>query len=779
MVTRKPVGDGAAQYNTAPSVGQPSTLFPVASQNQQESIGLEYDWDTCDDQVPNANKPAIPLMTESQTSRFQGHAGWSGVAPPESQFVQSSETGADFGVGNLSLDQQSTGRRSGELTTETNPFLKKRSSPIISADTESSAAIWGEGSSVPHANVAPPPETPPQLPLIQLDSEDPWSELGDPASASEHARPVQGLEVAGVDGWNKGKGPGNTPPRLEMPSPHPFTTPEVETPSTKAKRERNEVYQIKHIRWFDASSRQNPRNSPILIQNANGPCPLLALVNALVLTTPSELVTPLIETLRTREQVSLGLLLDAVFDELMSDRRSGNSPDLPDVGDLYAFLVTLHTGMNVNPRFVPAESMLQSNDEELPGSFEDTREMKLYSTFAIPLIHGWLPHRHEMAYQAFQRTAQSYEDAQNVQFREDELEQKLKSGELTSESQSLLNDVTTIKQFFTYWPTQLTAHGLDVINKYMKPGQIAILFRNDHFSMLYREPRSSRLMTLVTDAGYATHDEIVWESLVDINGSSAEWYSGDFRSVSHDNPVQESCEDDEEWQPVEGKHARKRRAKMLSNLQANEVSQVAALKAKEAGDGAGLPEESNRTRSTSEQEDHDLALALQLQEEEEERQRNEVAARRAREDDLSQQYISQQSSNANLRGGIRIPPRRNGLPQANSTPRPATERRSSDETAPPSYEQAASGRPFHPPRNHPSSEHAPLRSTPSQSSAYSQNSSLGHAVAGQSSRGRMSARQSLSNQMPPVQTLPQRRLGRIETGMNSPHSDREDKCIVM
>jgi hypothetical protein len=61
----------------------------------------------------------------------------------------------------------------------------------------------------------------------------------------------------------------------------------VETPQTKTKRQRSETYQIKQINWHDASSTINPRRSPILIQNANGPCPLLALVNALIISTPA------------------------------------------------------------------------------------------------------------------------------------------------------------------------------------------------------------------------------------------------------------------------------------------------------------------------------------------------------------------------------------------------------------------------------------------------------------------------------------------------------------
>ena len=41
------------------------------------------------------------------------------------------------------------------------------------------------------------------------------------------------------------------------------------------------VYKIKYIRWPPGST--SPRSVPILLQDLNGPCPLIALVNILLL----------------------------------------------------------------------------------------------------------------------------------------------------------------------------------------------------------------------------------------------------------------------------------------------------------------------------------------------------------------------------------------------------------------------------------------------------------------------------------------------------------------
>jgi hypothetical protein len=348
--------------------------------------------------------------------------------------------------------------------------------------------------------------------------------------------------------------------------------------------------------------------------------------------------TVLIDTLRSRERVSLELLLNAVFDELMSGRRGDGTQELPDVTDLYAFLVTLHTGMNVNPRFFPSAPTNLAHDpqrstpeleEAIPGTFEETREMKLYGTFSIPLIHGWLPPKSSPAYAALARSAPTYEDAQNLMFREEELEEKLQSEGLGFEDQATLEDISTIKAFFLSSATQLTEFGLETIQKSLAPGSVAILFRNDHFSTLYKHPESGQVLHLVTDMGYAGHEEVVWESLADVTGENCEFFSGDFRPVGG-APHAALPTDNSEWTTVQGRRATRDRAppRQSPGVQAQKVD--------------ATPSQPPQSPNT-EQEDHDLALALQLQEEEEERHRVETERRR-RESEMSERFIERSSS---------------------------------------------------------------------------------------------------------------------------------------
>lgn len=118
--------------------------------------------------------------------------------------------------------------------------------------------------------------------------------------------------------------------------------------ATRQKEQRAETYSIRRINWTDRTGQL--LQSPILVQNQNGPCPLLALINALVLRADPKKQPPIIRALRTREQISLGLLIEALFEELTTCL--GPDEEFPDIEALTQFLTMLHTGMNVNPCLV-------------------------------------------------------------------------------------------------------------------------------------------------------------------------------------------------------------------------------------------------------------------------------------------------------------------------------------------------------------------------------------------------------------------------------------------
>ncbi len=651
-----------------------------------------------------------------------------------------------------------------------------------------------------------------RLPPVPLNNENRGPDL--PPRISNEVADAPPLRPQRPEGIDSSPQPEKLPPnQTNSDSGRPQLS-EAEKQQNKVKKQRSETYQIRLVNWYDALCSTKPRRSPIMVQNANGPCPLLALVNALVLSTPADVETALVETLRVREQVSLGLLLDAVIDELMSGRRGDAAQDLPDVSDLYAFLITLHTGMNVNPRFVPletemphlmdapvSESQVTLQESVRPGGFEDTREMGLYSTFAIPLIHGWLSPRNHAAFAALQRSAKTYEDAQNLMFMEEELEDKLQRQGLNPQEQLLLEDVGSVKYFLSSSATQLTGYGLDIMTDALLPGSIAILFRNDHFSTLYRHPHSGKLFTLVTDMGYAGHDEVVWESLVDISGEGCEFFAGDFRSVGHNTgkqPVQSnamSSSDNSGWTTVSRSNNSNRSRQSLPSNGAkmqdlvDPSATLPKLSSLSLGEANEMP-----TSPNTEQEDHDLALALQLQEEEEDRERRETAARR-REDELSQAYLEAQGPSAR-RGPVRASEVRPIVPPRGT--RAAKQPDTREEAPPPTYEQAAKVPAYHPPgddalafpgRN--GSSVRPQGARQRGSSAYSQNAAafsgsppthnanfVGPSPLRGNPRRRSSGRGGMSGGFEGAPGSSQRRNGHQGAGVVAEEEDKKD-CIVM
>lgn len=342
-----------------------------------------------------------------------------------------------------------------------------------------------------------------------------------------------------------------------------------------------ETYAIRHINWTDYTGQL--RESPVLVQSRNGPCPLLALVNGLIMRSDRKTQPPIVRALQTRENISLGLLIQALFDELVTY----SNDVLPDIEALSRFLTMLHTGMNVNPR-------LTLNSPTALGSFFETKDIQLYDSFKVPLVHGWIATPTSGVHDAMVRVAQYYEDIQLLQFRKEELEDRVfRNGTtLTSDEERMMNDIQTIDQFVNIEnTTQLTEFGLGHLGKTLPPGSVSILFRNDHFSTLYKHPQSEQLFTLITDAGYADHAEIVWESLVDITGANTEYYAGDFRPVGH-GPSASG--------PTEPSHLVSQRTSSRDN----------------AATTSSTPSQHN-----TEQEDADYAYALSLQYQEEAQQR--------------------------------------------------------------------------------------------------------------------------------------------------------------
>lgn len=75
-----------------------------------------------------------------------------------------------------------------------------------------------------------------------------------------------------------------------------------------------------------------------------------------------------------------------------------------------------------------------------------------------------------------------------------------------------------IKGFLEDTGHQLTRYGLEKLHEHVDEGSLCVFFRNNHFSTMTKF--EGQLFLLVTDLGYATVDDVVWEKLDAIDGNT-------------------------------------------------------------------------------------------------------------------------------------------------------------------------------------------------------------------------------------------------------------------
>lgn len=226
------------------------------------------------------------------------------------------------------------------------------------------------------------------------------------------------------------------------------------------------------------------KNVSMVMQNENGPCPLIALSNILSL---RGLVT------LTGSRIAQDELVSAIGELILT---SSSEPDT-DVDKLIIDLQTLHVPLDVNVYFKSCFKL-------------ETNADKLFDFFNIKTCHAWTV------------------DPQNQALYEIIQEYGCYSSLLVSLSAQ--NDLKQeiIHDFLNDSSHQATAVGLLELSG-LENNQLCIFFRGNHFSVLVKYKDS--LYTLVTDAGFLDNSEIVWESIA-IHGDSS-FFNSDFLNGSN------------------------------------------------------------------------------------------------------------------------------------------------------------------------------------------------------------------------------------------------------
>ena len=266
-----------------------------------------------------------------------------------------------------------------------------------------------------------------------------------------------------------------------------------------------DLYPVQRIKFLDLNTRS-------LLQGRNGPCPLLAISNVLLLkgalTLPEDSVEATFEWLTSQ---LAGLMRDEMS-RLGAEMYEGSSLE-----DCICVLGSLNKGLQVDVTFLSADG------------FEDTKEMGVFKNLGVAVYHGWIVSEEDM--NAFPHVSRlSYNEAVDKVAHCEELKSRIISGgdfESISEHKDTIEEGEAISNWLSETSSQLTTDGIIQLNARMENGGLAVLFRNNHFSVIHK--RNDRLYSLATDVGFRSTG-IAWESLDQVDGDS-EYFTESFTPI--------------------------------------------------------------------------------------------------------------------------------------------------------------------------------------------------------------------------------------------------------
>ena len=280
------------------------------------------------------------------------------------------------------------------------------------------------------------------------------------------------------------------------------------------------------------------RSCGIILQSENGPCPIIALANALILERKID-IPPDTNSIGIEEVIQL--VANAIFEVNNSQDTDGNLLEIDEVLDLLPKLVH---GLDLNVIFTDV------------SSFEFTREISVFDALHIPLLHGWIPENDETfgdldsllrnkSYNYLTLRLAAYKSA----LIDGDHEKTVASSEGNDDLVELLKEGVAIDRFLSSTSSQLTFKGVVGLYANMSERQIAVLFRNNHFSLLFCI--DGQIFSLVTDVSFL-QESAVWE-LLDSNSlqGDSEFFDCQFQSLATAIPSPSPPPEDNESPPAD------------------------------------------------------------------------------------------------------------------------------------------------------------------------------------------------------------------------------------
>jgi len=307
----------------------------------------------------------------------------------------------------------------------------------------------------------------------------------------------------------------------------------------------------------------------ILLQNENGPCPLLAITNCLILT--NRISFP------GRSVVDLNSLVYKIAEVVLSGASSnvnvhGDEHDMQ-LDSVLETIPKLIRGLDLNVHFTAVNAM------------EFTSELCVFDALGIDMLHGWLVDPQDLV-TCNAIESMSINQLYNELVKCDIATAEEKMFDIKHIAVEILGDVVDnstfsnampnaadetkkviseqslyerktnsdiirrgeiIKAFIDQSKTHISRHGLCKLHADMKERQMAVLYRNNHFSTIFKF--EGMLYTLVSDEGYRLEQSVVWERLENINGDT-DYVDSLFCRLKPSGPVSTSFKNENVHSPT-------------------------------------------------------------------------------------------------------------------------------------------------------------------------------------------------------------------------------------
>jgi hypothetical protein len=240
----------------------------------------------------------------------------------------------------------------------------------------------------------------------------------------------------------------------------------------------------------------------ILLQNENGPCPLIAIANTLAL---RNLIT-------IDEGKNHRIHVDDVISKISNYLRKeyANEPGAQEgLSKAIKELPKLERGLQVNFGFKSCES------------FELDAKAEVFEFLKIRMLHGWLIDPNHPVAHIIEK--HYYDDLLYalVQDQSDPL-----TNSTPQEARITPDQAVLIQEFLN--TAQLTEFGLQKLHQSIDENELVVFFRNNHFLTITKH--NGKLYSLITDIGYEKERLVVWDQLSSVDGNSC-FFTSDFLST--------------------------------------------------------------------------------------------------------------------------------------------------------------------------------------------------------------------------------------------------------